>query len=263
MPRKAEGLTAAKVRTAKPGRYGDGAGLYLLVRAAAAPKPGTERINPKFRFWLFRYSKGGRLREMGLGPESGPSPVSLADARAKPAACWKRSGEGGIPGRTRRRQGSGRGCRSGGANSRHNLSAGREWLHRGARSLLAKRQTPSAVGQHARHLCHPVLGDLPAANVDTRAVMSVLEPIWRTQPETASRLRRRIEAVLDYAKARGWRTAENPARWRGHVENMLPKRSQVQAVQHHAALVWGEIGAFMAALANQEGSARSRCDSRS
>ena len=99
----------------------------------------------------------------------------------------------------------------------------------------------------------PILGKLPVAQVDVGAVMRVLEPMWREKTETASRLRGRIESVLDYATARGWRTGENPARWRGHLDNLLPARSKVAKVEHHAALPWREIGAFMAALAKQEG----------
>jgi integrase len=83
--------------------------------------------------------------------------------------------------------------------------------------------------------------------------MAALEPIWQTKPETASRVRGRIEAVLDYAKARTWRSGENPARWRGHVENMLPKRSKVARVKHHAALPWAEIGGFLAKLREEDG----------
>ena len=98
---------------------------------------------------------------------------------------------------------------------------------------------------------YPVLGDLPVADVDTGAVMRVLEPIWPEKAETASRLRGRIESVLDYAQARGWRTGENPARWRGHVANMLPNRTKVQPVEHHAALPWREMAAFMADLSNR------------
>jgi integrase len=99
----------------------------------------------------------------------------------------------------------------------------------------------------------PVLGDLGVAMVDTGAVMRVLEPIWREKPETASRLRGRIEPVLDYVTARGWRTGENPARWRGHVDNLLPARVNIARVEHHAALPWRELGAFMADLAKQDG----------
>jgi integrase len=100
---------------------------------------------------------------------------------------------------------------------------------------------------------HPIMGSLPVADVDTGHVMAVLEPIWRTKAETASRLRGRIEAILDYAKARGWRSGENPARWRGHVANMLPNRAKVQPVEHHAALPWREIGGFIAALRPMDG----------
>jgi integrase len=89
--------------------------------------------------------------------------------------------------------------------------------------------------------------------VDTTAVMGVLEAIWREKPETASRLRGRIEAVLDYAKARDGRDGENPARWRGHVANMLPPRGKLRLVQHHPALPWIEIGQFMADLATRDG----------
>jgi integrase len=83
--------------------------------------------------------------------------------------------------------------------------------------------------------------------------MRVLEPLWREKTETASRLRGRIESVLDYAAARGWRSGENPARWRGHLDNLLPARSKVAKVEHHSALPWREVGAFTAALANEEG----------
>ena len=94
---------------------------------------------------------------------------------------------------------------------------------------------------------------MPVADVNTGDVMAALEPIWRIKAETASRLRGRIEAILDYAKARGWRSGENPARWRGHVANMLPPKTKTQPVQHHAALPWQEIGGFVAALQGQPG----------
>ena len=99
----------------------------------------------------------------------------------------------------------------------------------------------------------PILGKLPVAQVGVGEVMRVLEPLWREKTETASRLRGRIEAVLDYATARGWRSGENPARWRGHLDNLLPARSKVAKVEHHSALPWREIGAFMATLAKEEG----------
>jgi integrase len=99
----------------------------------------------------------------------------------------------------------------------------------------------------------PLLGKLPVAQVGVGEVMRVLEPLWRQKTETASRLRGRIEAVLDYAAARGWRSGENPARWRGHLDNLLPARSKVAKVEHHSALPWREVGTFTAALAKEEG----------
>jgi len=99
----------------------------------------------------------------------------------------------------------------------------------------------------------PILGQVPVAQVDVGSVMRVLEPIWREKTETASRLRGRIESVLDYATARGWRTGDNPARWRGHMDNLLPARSKIALVEHHPALPWREIGPFMATLRDEVG----------
>jgi integrase len=99
----------------------------------------------------------------------------------------------------------------------------------------------------------PHFGELPVADVNTGHVMAALEPIWREKAETASRLRGRIEAVLDYAAARGWRTGENPARWRGHIANLLPRRSKIARVEHHAALPWQDISAFLIDLRSRDG----------
>jgi integrase len=89
--------------------------------------------------------------------------------------------------------------------------------------------------------------------IDTGRVTRILEPIWATKSETAARVRGRIEAVLDYARTHRWREGENPARWRGHLENVLPKRSKVRKVAHHAALPWSEISGFMVKLGKQDG----------
>lgn len=98
---------------------------------------------------------------------------------------------------------------------------------------------------------YPRLGNRPVASIATGDVMAVLEPIWRSIPETASRVRGRIESVLDYATARGWRSGDNPARWRGHLQNLLPARAKVATVEHHPALPWREAPAFMAELAQR------------
>jgi integrase len=100
---------------------------------------------------------------------------------------------------------------------------------------------------------YPVFGDSPVQAVDVGLIMRVLEPIWKTKTETASRLRGRIESILDWAAARGFRQGDNPARWRGHLRHLLPPRSRVQKVKHHAALPYREIGTFMKLLREQEG----------
>jgi integrase len=100
---------------------------------------------------------------------------------------------------------------------------------------------------------YPVIGKLSVGDIDTGHVTRILEPIWTTKTETASRVRGRIETILDYATTQGWRSGENPARWRGHLENVLAKKSKVAKVEHHAALPWREIGAFMQALKAQKG----------
>ena len=100
---------------------------------------------------------------------------------------------------------------------------------------------------------YPTIGDRGVASIVTGDVMRVIEPIWQTLPETASRVRGRIESILDYAKAREWRGGENPARWRGHIANMLPRRNKARSVQHHSALPWKEMGTFWAALAGEDG----------
>ena len=101
----------------------------------------------------------------------------------------------------------------------------------------------------------PVFGAVPVADVDVAMVMKVVESLWSAKPETASRLRGRIETVLDWAKARGCRAGENPARWRGHLDQLLPKKSKVRKVRHHPALPYDELGAFMKDLRNQQGTA--------
>ena len=98
-----------------------------------------------------------------------------------------------------------------------------------------------------------MIGDAPVADVDTAAVLRVLRPIWERVPETASRVRQRIEAVLDAARVKGWRTGENPARWKGHLAGELPQPRKVKRVEHRPALPWQQMGEFMAALDGARG----------
>ena len=135
---------------------------------------------------------------------------------------------------------------------------------------MARRNTSRATrpaGKNAKHgdqwentlkaYAYPKIGASSVQAVNTDHVLSILEPIWTTKTETATRVRQRIEAVLDWAKTRGHRTGENPARWRGHLENLLPKPSRVQKVQHHPALPYLDLPEFMTDLRDEEGFAAS------
>ena len=99
---------------------------------------------------------------------------------------------------------------------------------------------------------YPVIGDLPVQAVDVGLVLKVLEPIWADKTETASRVRGRIESILDWARVRGYRSGENPARWRGHLDHLLPAKSKVKRVQHHRALPYVEIGGLVQELRAQQ-----------
>jgi integrase len=242
--RKAKGLTAAKVSKARPGRYGDGNGLYLYVRSETS------------RFWLFRYTRAGRMREMGLGRAGydDKDATTLDEARDKAAALHKQVKAGVDP--LDKREADAKQ-----AAAEAQAAAIREITFRtvAERYLDAHENTwrnPKHRQQWRNTLetyVYPHFGALPVADVGTEHVLAALEPIWRKRPETATRVRGRIESVLDYATARGWRSGENPARWRGHLTNLLPARGKVAPVAHHAALPWSEIGAFLPALRAQAG----------
>ncbi len=244
MPKKAVGLTAAKVRTAKPGRYVDGDGLMLFVRS------------PDARFWLLRYSHGGKRREAGLGRAGeGKSAVPLAMAREAAAKMRGLLKAGLDPlvhreAEAARQKAAAQQAAAQGVTFRSVADLYMGAHDAGWRNPKHRAQWRSTLATYA----FPHFGDLPAGAVGTEHVMAALDPIWTAKPETATRVRGRIEAVLDYATARGWRSGENPARWRGHLANLLPARGKVARVEHHAALPWREVGAFMAALREREAS---------
>jgi len=239
MARVSNRLTAISVQRAKePGRYADGGGLYLQV----GPTGGKS--------WLFRYTRHGKAREMGLGAVN---VLSLADARAA-AAVRQTLAAGADPLEAReaerRRQEA---EASSGMTFAECASAYIDAHKAGWRNEKHVAQWSMTIKTYAE----PVFGALPVRAVDLNLVLKVLEPIWQAKPETAARLRGRIEAILDWAAVRGYRSADNPARWKGHLDKLLPPRSKVQRVRHHAALPYEEMGAFMGALRNrEEGAAR-------
>ena len=244
MARKAAGLTAARVKTAPPGRYGDGNGLYLYVRSAEA------------RFWLFRYTpRGGKMREMGLGRAGADlAAVSLAEARVKAADLHKlvRAGVDPLVQRETLAAAASAAAQEAAVKGTTFRTVAERYVEAhaaGWRNPKHRMQWRNTLDTYA----HPFMGDLPVGNVGTEHVLAALEPIWRHKPETATRVRGRIESVLDYATARSWRSGENPARWRGHLANLLPARGKVAPVEHHAALPWAELGDFLDALRQQGG----------
>jgi integrase len=221
-------LSARKVATAGPGRHSDGRGLLLVVRPSGA------------RSWILRYQVAGRRRDFGLGPWP---EVSLAEARERVLTARRLTKAGRDP-IAERHRGQGQGMTFGTA-----AEALIEAKRAGWRNAKHAAQWSSTLETYA----YPKLGTLDVQAIDTAAVLDVLRPIWTKKTETASRVRQRIEAVLDYASAVKARTGDNPARWRGHLDHLLAKPSAVHKVRHHAALDWRQTPDFMAKLAKRSG----------
>ena len=189
----------------------------------------------------------GKARAMGLGPY----PVlGLADARMKALECKKLLLEGNDPIEARNAQRREKELNNAKAISFDACAAAYIESHKiGWKNAKHVTQWTNTIETYAS----PIFGSQPVQVVDTALVMRVLEPIWQTKPETASRVRSRIELVLSWATTRGYREGENPARWRGHLDNLLPKRSSVKSVEHFTALPINSIGDFMSALRAQVG----------
>jgi integrase len=233
------------IRAGLPGMTNDGDGLYLKVGRSGGAS------------WIFRYKIAGKSRDMGLG---GTPEVSLAKAREKAAEARKLSRSGVDP-LTSRDEGV----------ERQRLEQEAERL---VQAIAIAKATPfkdvaldyiavhRAGWKNAKHAqqwentlatyAFKLIGDLPTQEVSVEHVLTILKPIWTVKPETASRLRNRIEVVLDAAKAKGLREGENPARWRGHLDKLLPPRLKVRAVKHHSAMPWVELPAFMETLEKAE-----------
>jgi integrase len=240
MGRQINRLTALRVeKQTKPGLYPDGNGVYLQVTRGADGLPRKS--------WLFRFRmQWRRERRMGLGafPD-----VSLQQARDKASTARKLCNDGIDP--VEARKASRAKAKLADARSMTFNQCAKAYItaHRaGWRNIKHAAQWNTTLETYAS----PIFGTLPVHAIDVGLVTKALEPIWSTKPETASRVRGRIEAVLDWAKVRGYRTGENPARWRGHLDHLLPARTKVRKVEHHAALSYREIGAFIAALRERE-----------
>lgn len=223
------------VKNAKgPGRYSDGGGLYLQV----GPTGGKS--------WLFRYMRDGKAREMGLGPLSA---YALPKARDVAGECREQLADGKDPIAEREAERAAEALAKAKGKTFKACAEAYIKAHReGWKNAKHASQWENTLEEYA----YPTIGDKAVADVDTELVIAVLDPIWKAKAETASRLRGRIESVLNWAKVRGYRTGENPARWRGHLDTLLAKRSKVAKVKHHPALPYAEIGAFVKLLREQD-----------
>jgi len=229
-------LTALAVdKSKRRGYYGDGGGLFLQVSVSGS------------KSWVFRFKEAGKLHEMGLGATH---TIGLAEARERARECRRLRLDGIDPiearkvARAQARLAAAKAVTFKNCAERYIASHQAGW-----RSLAHAAQWPSTLGRYV----YPVFGSLPVQAIDVGLVLKALEPIWTAKPETAGRVRGRIESVLDWATSRGYRQGDNPARWRGHLENLLPTKSKVRRVKHHAALPYAEIGEFIAQLKQQEG----------
>lgn len=229
-------LTAKQVeKTTKPGYYGDGGGLTLQVLPSGA------------KTWIFRFMLNGRAREMGLG---GVATFSLAEARERARAARQLVQDGRDPIEARRE-----------ALAERVAGEARQVKFRDAAAMYIDAHEPG--WRNAKHayqwrqsleaFANPIIGDMHVSAVQTAEVMRVLGPIWKTKNETAQRVRGRIENILDWCKVQGSRSGENPARWKGHLDKLLPKPSKVAPGENHPALPWQQMPAFMQALRQRSG----------
>ena len=239
MPRVMARLSAIELVRAVKRRcsLNDGQGLYFVSR----PPSGAS--------WMFRFSQHGKNRWMGLGQY--PT-VTLADARtrADDARRLLINDVDPIEHRRHRR-----------AQSKLEITK-RVTFDECAGQYIASHQSGWRNPKHREQwgstlktYAYPILGGLPVAAIDAGLVLKVLQPIWTAKPETASRLRGRIESILDWATVRGFRQGDNPARWRGHLEKLLPHHSKVRRVVHHAALSYVELPNFLTRLRARDGTA--------
>jgi integrase len=237
-------LTALGVQhKSEIGLHPDGDGLYLQITQSKREAGAVTRS------WFYRYALHGRERRMGLGAYPA---VSLADAREKASAARQVCSSGKDPIEAREEQ-----------RAAAKLAAARAiTFDECAKQYIASHRTGWSNAKHRQQWSNtletyasPVLGSKSVQAINTALVHKVLEPIWRTKPETASRVRGRIEAILDWAKVQGYREGDNPALWRGNLKHLLPSQQKNQKSNHHPALPYRDVAEFMPLLRAQPGTA--------
>ena len=244
MPRKlSNALTPLAVKNARPGRHADGGGLHLLVKETGA------------RSWVYRFMLKGKSRDVGLGAAAGADAISLAAARDL-ASALRLQVKAGVDPLAERHRGAAEALAAAQAAQIAGIT-----FKAVAEAYVAANEGSWRNDKHRQQwrntlasYVYPVMGELPVAGIGTAHVLKILEPIWQGKPETASRIRGRIETVLDAAKARGYREGENPARWRGHIAQILPARSRLTR-GHHPALPYEALPGFFGALRAREATA--------
>ena len=236
-------LSAREIDNALPGNYIVGDGLYLQVSKA------------KTKSWIFRYQINGKRREMGLGSVAAKS---LKEAKADAANFKILASKGVDPIEQRRQEQAVVAVAQ--AEQKAESDKAAHTFAAVALDFLDSKSSEWANVKHAQQwqntldtYAAPIIGGVSVADITVEQVLRILTPIWTTKTETATRVRSRIELVLDYAKARGWRTGENPAVWRGNLKSLLATPSKIKNVRHHPALPRGRLAAFMEALCARDG----------
>ena len=218
-------LNPRKVTTVGPGKYEDGGGLRLVVAGSGAKK------------WVLRFTIDGKRREMGLG--SFPD-VGLAEARDQ-ATAYRKQAKAGVDPIEARQTGIETTPTFTTCAARYIQTHRRAW-----KNAKHARQWVRTLKTYAR----PVMGSKRVDIIVTEDVLKILTPIWTTKTETAKRVQGRVENILDYAAAHKYRDPLNPARWRGHLDKLLPKPARVKQVTHHPAMPHTEVPTFMAELSD-------------
>lgn len=236
MAKQIEKLTPEFIATVdKPGMYPDGLGLYLQVSKWQT------------KSWLFRYQRHSRLRSLGLGATH---TITLLEARKRAKQARQMLLDGVDPIDTKHEKRQTALAVSARMMTFDQCATAYIEAHRhGWKNAKHAEQWTNTVNTYAS----PIIGGLAVSEVDTALVMKVLQPIWTTKTETATRVRGRIESILGWATVSGYRTGDNPARWRGHLDNLLARRSKVKKVEHHPALPYTEISDFIKQLRLQAG----------
>jgi len=231
VPRQLNRLSARTVATAKPGKYADGGGLWLQVTPTGS------------KSWVFRYQRSGVEQFMGLGATH---TVTLAQAR-QDALTARLALRDGIDPQAQRR--AARAVQAGIPTFKAAAAAYIEEQTPGWKNAKHAAQWTATLETYA----YPTIGDKPVDSITTDDVLTILQPLWTAKTETGTRVRGRIESVLDAAKVKGQRGGDNPARWRGHLDKLLPKPRKVTKVKHFPALAWADAPKFLKALRLEEG----------